>query len=110
MYMEINNNTCDISNSVFFLRINQDARITNVFDGTKRAGTNERDLLIMAKPTGREIKWKIGVLQVYCCVNTFDPKEPCKLVICEGCHIINDLAADVEKVSKRGKKLKRNIS
>ena len=86
--------------------INQAARIANVSDSTKRAATNEGDLLIMVKPTGREIKWKRGAFQVFCCVNAFDPKEKCKLVICVGCHTTNDLG--VEKVAKRGKRLKRN--
>ena len=60
----------------------------------------------MAKPTGREMKWKRGTFQVFCCVNAFDPKEKCKLVIGVGCHTTNDLG--VEKVAKRGKRLKRN--
>ena len=52
----------------------------------------------MAEPTGKEIEWKRGVFQVYCCVNAFDLKETCKLVICECCHIRNNMVAGMEKV------------
>jgi len=45
-----------------YLSRNEDkgARIANISDATKRAKTNEGDLLIMAKPRGKEIKWKRG--------------------------------------------------
>ena len=62
----------------------------------------------MAKPTGKQIKWRRGTFQVHCCVNAFDPKEKCKLVICGDCHTTNELEAGVEKVATRGKRLKRN--
>ena len=62
----------------------------------------------MAKPTGKVIKWTRGNFQVYCCVNAFNPKEKCKLVICGPCHTTNELDAGVEKMAMRGKKLKRN--
>ena len=45
----------------------------------------------------RNIQWKRGNFQVYCCVNAFNPKEKCKLVICGACHTTNELEAGVEK-------------
>mmetsp|Transcript_22097 Transcript_22097/g.36183 ORF Transcript_22097/g.36183 Transcript_22097/m.36183 type:complete len:178 (+) Transcript_22097:1096-1629(+) len=93
-----------------YLSRNEDkgAQIANISDAPKRAKTNEGDLLFMAKPTRKEIKWKRGKFQVYCCVNAFDPKEKCKLVICGACHTANELEAGVEKVAMRGKRQKRN--
>ena len=62
----------------------------------------------MAEPTGLEIHWKRGKFQVYCCSKAFDPKETCKLVICEDCHIRTNIVAGAAKITERGKRIKRN--
>ena len=62
----------------------------------------------MAGSNGEAILWKMGVFQVYCCVNAFNAQETCKLVLCECCHIRHSMVSDAEKVVERRKRLKRN--